>query len=393
MCYPDPDCDPQLTLITDDNASNRRDGFFTRFDQLSASNNRPSSRNLPHFIQLPSDDDEPEEYDYNHADFSEAYVDLFALPTQPAIFSNKVASLGSERSERTSSLLGSEVPKKMELREQYRVHPHLAEKIVTQVPSAAEQSTASPSVNATASWQDLQYTQTPSGRDVDSHTELEYPLYAHPSLGSVALPENYINNVEENSEDLHHHQRSTKMEVHSHNASGGVTPKSSASQISRSHLIRGTENIPDQKVVEFPLYTLKNMDTPDDANSRAHFSEELHEPNGEDWFNQEGRESLPGSIDLVRMTQNEKSHNSFESSSPSQGTPEYQQTTTAYLIPAASQPPSVIRPLESQLGGDVPRSPNSVDLKAEGNGEGNKGHRPEGGELHLLKSSSSVHET
>uniref|UniRef100_A0A3B5LM48 Fibulin 2 n=1 Tax=Xiphophorus couchianus TaxID=32473 RepID=A0A3B5LM48_9TELE len=52
MCYPDPDCDPQLTLITDDNAPNGRDGFFTRFDQLSASYNRPSSGNLPHFIPL-----------------------------------------------------------------------------------------------------------------------------------------------------------------------------------------------------------------------------------------------------------------------------------------------------------------------------------------------------
>lgn len=392
MCYPDPDCDPQLTLITDDNAPNGRDGFFTRFDQLSASYNRPSSGNLPHFIPSPSDGDEPEEYDYNHVDFSEAYGDLFALPTQPSIFSNKIALLGSERSEKTSSLLGLEVPKKMELREQYRVHPHLAE-AVTQVPSAAEQSTASPSVNATASWQDLQYTQTPSGRGVDSHTELEYPLYAHPSLGSVALPVNNLNNVEENSEGDLHHQRSTKMEVHSHNASGGVTPKISVSQISRSHLMKGTENIPDQKAVEIPLYTLTNMETPDGANSRAHFPEELHEPNGEDWFNQEGQKSLPGTLDVVRTTQNDKSHNSFESSSPSQGNPDYQQTTTAYLIPAASQPPLVIRPLESQLGGDVPHSPDSVDLKAEGNGEGSKGHRAEGGELHVLKSSSSVHET
>ncbi|XP_007573393.1 fibulin-2 [Poecilia formosa] len=378
MCYPDPDCDPQLTLITDDNASNGRDGFFTSFDQLSASYNRPSSEILPHFIPSPSDDNEPEEYDYSHADFSEPYVDLFALPTQPSIFSNKVASLGSERSERTSSLLGLEVPKRMELREQYRVHPHLSEKVVTQVPSAAEQSTASPSLNATASWQDQQYTQTPSGKGVDSHSGLEYPLYAHPSLGSVALPVNNLNNVEENSEGDLHHQRSTKMEVHSHNASGAVTPKSSVSQLNRSHLMRGTENIPDQDRVEFPLYTLKNMDTPDDSNSRAHFPEELHEPDGADWFNQEERESLPGTVDSVRTIQNEKSRNSFESSSPSQGNPEYRQTTTAYLIPAASHPPAVIRPLESQLGGDVPRSPDSVDLKAEGNGEGNEAHSPEG---------------
>uniref|UniRef100_A0A096M738 Fibulin 2 n=1 Tax=Poecilia formosa TaxID=48698 RepID=A0A096M738_POEFO len=185
MCYPDPDCDPQLTLITDDNASNGRDGFFTSFDQLSASYNRPSK------------------------------------------------------------------------------------KVVTQVPSAAEQSTASPSLNATASWQDQQYTQTPSG---------------------------------------------------------AVTPKSSVSQLNRR------------------------------------------------------------TVDSVRTIQNEKSRNSFESSSPSQGNPEYRQTTTAYLIPAASHPPAVIRPLESQLGGDVPRSPDSVDLKAEGNGEGNEAHSPEGGLSVMVRS-------
>ncbi|KAK5621344.1 hypothetical protein CRENBAI_009290 [Crenichthys baileyi] len=151
MCYPVPNCNPQnvhnhnsmLTFPTDDNTFNGRDSYSTRFDQGFASYHRPSSGNLPLFKTSPSDNDDSEEYDYSPADISETYPDLFVQPTQSSISSNKVVSIGSERPDRTSSLLGLNVQEKMELREQHRVHYHLADKEeVTKVSLTAEQSTA-----------------------------------------------------------------------------------------------------------------------------------------------------------------------------------------------------------------------------------------------------------
>ncbi|MED6240227.1 hypothetical protein ATANTOWER_017825 [Ataeniobius toweri] len=385
MCYPVPNCNPQnvhnhnsmLTFPTDDNTFNGRDSYSTRFDQRFASYHHPSSGNLPLFKTSPSDNDDSEEYDYSPPDFSETYPDLFVLPTQSSISSNKVVSIGSERPDRTSSILGLNVHEKMELREQHRVHYHLGDKEeVTKVSLTAEQSTARSLVNATTSWQGLPYTQTPSFSDRNTYTELENPLYAHTSLESDAFPVNNLKSLEGNSERALHHQKSLseKADVHDHNASNGITPKSLNSQVDINHLMGGTENVPDQKGgsdrEEFPLFMLRNMDVTNGANSRAHFPEELHGPGGEEWFKEEEIESVAGTKendvpDSIRSAQKEKSHMDSESSSPSQGNPDYQQTTLAFLITTTVQPPSTPRLTESLPGRDLLHSPGREDLKVE----------------------------
>ncbi|XP_036007896.1 fibulin-2 isoform X2 [Fundulus heteroclitus] len=395
MCYPVPDCDvqkvhnPMLTFLTGGGTSNGRDGYPTSFDQIPSSYHHPSGGNLPLFRTSPYDNDS-DEYDYNPSDFSETYPDLFVQPTQSSLSSNRVASTGSERSDRTSSLLSLNIQEKMELREPYRVHHHLADnKKVTDFASAVEQNTARSTVTATTSWQGLLHTQTPSSRSVNSYAELENPLYVHRSLGSDAFPVNNPKSPEGNSESTLPHQRSSTTEVYHPNTLDGVTPKGSNSQINKTHLMRGTEYAPAQKggseTVEFPLYMLRNMDSPDDDILRAHFPEELHEPDDKKRFVAGPKETdVP---DLIRLTQTEKSHINFESSSPSQGNLDYQQTTMAYFNTTTTQPPSTVRLTESLPIGDLPLSPRREDLKAElktGEEEGRSPvllFRPEGDSL------------
>eukprot|EP00064_Thunnus_orientalis_P000898 superscaffoldBa00000053_g899 len=139
MCYQVPDCDPDkvhkpMLAAPTDVMANSRDSYPYRFDKLghmdpfSTTYHLPPNGNLPLFKSPPSDKEEPD-YDYGPTDFPETYPQSLVFPTQSSSLSRGIAvSRGSDRPDRTSAFQSFDRRSKLELREQYGVRDHPAEK-------------------------------------------------------------------------------------------------------------------------------------------------------------------------------------------------------------------------------------------------------------------------
>lgn len=292
MCYQVPDCDPDkvhkpmLPASTDDFMVNGRDGYPYEFDRLgpvdpfSTTYNLPSNGNLPLFKPSQMDKEEAEDYDYGPTEFPETYPQSLVFPTQSPSLNRVIAvSRDSGRPDRTSAFQGFDRRSKLELREHYGVRDHPAEiKEVTENPQRKEDNTVRPHAqeDATTSWQQSQgltSVQSISFSDLNTETDLENPLHAHKTLGTVIFPltrdfgsEILPEYPQLGSETAVHHERSSKAKTHPQNASDSVTVRGSEIQINISPPVPGTENQINQQRpsdrVDFPLYTLRGQETP-----------------------------------------------------------------------------------------------------------------------------------
>ncbi|XP_029288181.1 fibulin-2 isoform X2 [Cottoperca gobio] len=289
MCYPVSDCDPQKVLKpmlpapTGEVTASRHNSHLYRFDQqgsmdqFSIPHDLLPNGNLPLFKSSPLDKKESEDYDYNPTDFPETNPQSLFLPTQ-STSSNKVISVsrGSDGPDRTSAFLSFDRQSKLELRERHIVHVHPADREeVTESPLRVEQTTIRPLMHkdATTSWQPskgLTSAQSVSVSDLTTQTDLENPLHALKSSVSVIFPLSRGLGSEKHPEFPHmspesavHNQKSSK--THNQNASDGVTPRGSKSQINISHPVRGTDSQTNQQrrkdKVNVPLYMLKIPDS------------------------------------------------------------------------------------------------------------------------------------
>uniref|UniRef100_A0A3Q1FP78 Fibulin 2 n=1 Tax=Acanthochromis polyacanthus TaxID=80966 RepID=A0A3Q1FP78_9TELE len=413
MCYPVPDCDPQkihkpmLAAPTEENIANGRDIYPYKFDQqgsmdqFSTPYHLPPNGNLPLFKLSPLDKEEPEDYDYGPTDFPETYPQSLVFPTQSSSSSsssNKIVSVsrGSARPDRTSSLQSFDRRGKLELREQYGVHDRPADKAeVTESPLRVEQVTVRPHMYATSSWQPSQgltSAQSVSLGDLSPQTDLENPLHAHRSLGSVIFPLNQGMANEEQpeyphmrSESIIYHQRGAETKAHHQNASDNIMPRGSNHEIKVSHPVRGAETKTNHERgaarVNFPLYILRSTDIPSHPQASKNGQEELRgavtlddeDRLNEDEIDEETAEeittfqSVTGSEGedvpyKIKSAQQERSHEDSESndptssyerktSEPSTSLPrrlEYQTTPTVqFTTTTTTQPPTRVKLDES----------------------------------------------
>lgn len=407
MCYQVPDCDPDkvhkpiLVAPTEEVTANRRDSYPYRFDKLghmdpfSTPYQLPPIGNLPLFKSSPLDKEEPGDYDYGPTDFPETYPQSLVFPTQSSSL-NKISAVsqGSDRPDRTSSLQSFDRRSKLELRERYGVRDHPAEiEEVTENPPRVEHSTVRPHMHedATTSWQHSQgltSVQSVSVSDLSTQTDLENPLHAHRSLGTVIFPltqglgsEKHPEYPHMSSESAVHHQRSSKTKTHHQNASDSVTVRSSESQLNVSPPARGTESQinlqrPSNRV-NFPLYMLRSQKTPIHPEASSNGQIQLQRPvtpHDAEGVNEEKMEDEEivtlqnatgpdrGGVPYnIKSAQQERSHEESESSDPvgsyqmttpkpstsSPRWPEYSTTPMVHII-TTTQPPVRVRLDESQ---------------------------------------------
>ncbi|XP_067444511.1 fibulin-2 isoform X2 [Thunnus thynnus] len=405
MCYQVPDCDPDkvhkpMLAAPTDVMANSRDSYPYRFDKLghmdpfSTTYHLPPNGNLPLFKSPPSDKEEPD-YDYGPTDFPETYPQSLVFPTQSSSLSRGIAvSRGSDRPDRTSAFQSFDRRSKLELREQYGVRDHPAEKEeVTESPLRVERSTVRPHMHedATTSWQHSQVltsVQSVSFGDLSTQTDLENPLDAHKSLGTVIFPLTHDLDSEKHPEYPHmssetaiDHQRSSETKTHQQNASDIVTVRGSEIQISVSPPARGTESQINQQRpsdrVNFPLYMLRSQETPIHPEASSNGQIQLqgtvtpHDEEGLDEEKMEEEEIVtlqnvtgPEEGDVpynIESAQQERGHEesdssipagSYETTTPEPSTssprwPEYSSTPMVHFI-TTTQPPVRVRLHESK---------------------------------------------
>ncbi|XP_058487669.1 fibulin-2 isoform X2 [Solea solea] len=277
MCYPVPDCDsekvhkPMLAVPTveDTVSSHYKFDHQDRTDQFSTPYHILPNGNLPLFKPSSFDKDESDDYDYDPT--PESYPKTLAFPTRSPPF-RKVTSVsgGSATPGRNPATLSLERQSKFELRERYGVHDHPAdEEDVTEPPRTEQQSTVRSHMHedTTTSWQasqGLTSAQRVSVSDQSPQTDLENPIHAQRSLGSVIFPLNQglesENPPHESSERESpvHIQRSLQHKTHDKNALDSVLPRGSNGHINVSHPVRSTES----PKVSLSLHTLESPETP-----------------------------------------------------------------------------------------------------------------------------------
>lgn len=344
MCYPVPDCDPDkvqkpvLASITEGNQEGH-----TSQDNLVQRGHMDHSTpygGLPLFKFPLKNKAEAEDYDYNPTDSPETYPRSLVFSTQS---SSKTPSV-SHGSERTSSIQSFGRQGKLELREQYGVHDHPADKEeVTESPLKV-QLHSSTHTDSTPSWQSSQ-----GVRSTQSVSENVKQLHVHKTPDTVKFPINQGLESEKQpehprriSEIVVHHQRGSESETHHQNLSDTVTPSSSLSQPSITHPIRDADIPADQygqsDRITFPLYMQKSTQIPvhPQPSSHGHRLEGTALPEYDEGVDEEiteDEDELPptfhssagpegaDALDQIKSAQEEGNHKEPESSH-GQTTPE-----------------------------------------------------------------------
>ncbi|XP_039972401.1 fibulin-2 isoform X2 [Xiphias gladius] len=405
MCYPVPDCDPKkvqipmLATTTEEATASRRDSYPHRFDQqdredqFSTPYHLLPNGNLPLFRSPPLDKEEPEDYYYSPTEPPETYPQSLVFSTlSSSSSSNKIISVsgGSDRPDRTSAIQSLDRQSKLELRERYGVHDHPVDKEeVTENPLRQEQSTVRPHMHedTTTSWQPSQgltSAQSVSFSDQSLQTDLEIPLHAQRSLGSVIFPlnqglvgEKHPEYPHMSSESAVHNQRSSETNTHHQNTLDIGIPRGAKSQVNVTHPVRGTESQMNQQTqsdrMNFPMYTLRSPESQIHPEASTNGQKELQgtvAPNSEEGLDAEEMEereekeeivtfqsvTQPGGKDMpheMKSAQQEKSHEESESSDPTSSYkkatpepsttthrgPEYHTTAMVHFIPTPTHMP------------------------------------------------------
>lgn len=427
MCYSVPDCDPQkllkpmLTAPTEDNKVIRPDNFPYSFDQQGDTEQFATPYHLPNgnlpLFKSPPLKEEPEDYDYGPTDFPDIYPQslVFPTPSSPPFKHVLSVSQGSAKPDRASSFQSFDRQGKQALRERYGVHDHPSgREEVTESPLRLEQSTDMPHMRATSSWQPslgLTSLQGVLFNNLRPQKDLDHPLPAHKSLGSVIFPlhrelesEKHPEFPHVSSESAIYHQRGTETRARQKNTSDSMAPRGSISQINMSLPVKDAESQANQErgsdTVHFPLYAMESSEAPVLPQASSNGQKEMEQrvrvydeesQNSEEMDEEKQEEivtfeNVPGSEvkDVpytVKTAQQERSEGDSESSIPTSiydeataepATPSPESLTTpAFHFITTTQPPMRRKLGESRPSGEPDQM--LLSLPSEGREEAKEG--------------------